>query len=252
MNLASERIGVEFTTKYGEQVIVIDYINTMKVQVMFLDEHKWTTWTTWTTLKNTCGLTSPFTKTIHGVGYLGTDETGRPMRTVDETGKVTRAYKVWTNMIDRCYSGNFPTYESVTVCKEWHSFSQFLEDLPKIKNYEYWLDHPKQGIALDKNKYYAERGLVTDSKIYSLETVRFISKSENMKEVSERTEPPCKPKQVKATHVETGQVLEFDSIGQASREIQSQGTDRTREKRISECLNGKGKSAYGYVWESIE
>lgn len=254
MNLASERIGVEFTTKYGEQVMVIEYVTRDKVQVMFLDEHKWTTWTSWDKLKNKCGLTSPFTKTIHGVGYLGTDETGRPMRTVDETGKTTREYKVWTGMLERCYDGRerHKTYSDVTVCDRWHSFSQFLEDLPKIQNYEYWLDNPQQGIALNKDLFYAERGLVTDSKVYSLETVRFISKSENMKEVSERTEPPCKSKKVKATHVETGQILEFESIVQASREIQSKGTDRTREKRISECLNGKGKSAYGYYWESIE
>lgn len=252
MNLASERIGVEFTTKYGEQVMVIEYITCDKVQVVFLDEHKWTTWTSWETLNNKCGLTSPFTKTIHGVGYLGLDENSRPMRTVDETGKTTREYKVWTNMIERCYSGKYPTYESVTVCERWHSFSQFLEDLPKIKNYQYWKENPQQGIALDKNKFYAERGLVTDDKVYSLETVRFISKSDNMKEVSDRTEPPCKAKRVRAIHKVTGQQLEFDSIKQASKEIVSQGTDRTREKRIGECLSGKSKSAYGYVWESIE
>ena len=244
MNLASERIGVEFTTKYGEQVIVIDYVNHEKVQVMFLDEHKWTTWTTWKTLKNTCGLASPFTRTVYGVGYLGTDY----------VSTLTREYKVWQNMLQRCYDGKerHKTYKNCTVCEQWHNFSQFLEDIVNIQGYDYWLNNPKQEIALDKDKYYAERGLITDSKIYSLETVRFINKDENMKEVSERTEPPCKPKQVKATHVETGQILEFESIVQASREIQSQGTDRTREKRISECLNGKGKSAYGYVWESIE
>ena len=254
MNLASERIGVEFTTKYGEQVIVIDYVNYHKVQVMFLDEHKWTTWTSWDKLKNKCGLTSPFTRTIHGVGYLGTDETGRPMRTVDETGKVTRAYKVWTNMIDRCYDGKerHKTYSDVTVCDRWHNYSLFLEDLPLIKNYELWKNHPNEGIALNKDLFYVELGIETDYKVYSLETTRFISKRENMKEVSERTEPPHKIRKVKATNVATGETIEFDSIRQASREIKSNGTDRTREKKIGECLNGKGKSAYGYYWEYVD
>ena len=197
-------------------------------------------------------MSNSFKRTVYGIGYLGTDETGRPMRTVDETGKVTRAYKVWYNMIQRCYSGKYPSYENVTVCDRWLCYSTFLEDLPKIKNYDYWMSHPNEGIALNKDLFYVELGIETDYKVYSLETTRFISKKENMKEVSERTEPPHKIRKVKATNVATGEMIEFDSIRQASREIKSNGTDRTREKKIGECLNGKGKSAYGYYWEFVD
>lgn len=42
-NLKEERIGLEFTTNEGYQVIIIDYVTREKIQIMFLDEHKWTT-----------------------------------------------------------------------------------------------------------------------------------------------------------------------------------------------------------------
>lgn len=253
MNLASERIGVEFSTKYGEQVIVIDYVNCDKVQVMFLDKNKLKTWTDWVNLKKG-EVKNPFTKTVYGVGYLGIMSNGEKPKTVDETGKATREYKVWNGMIARCYDDRerHKTYKNVTVCDRWHSFALFLEDIDKIRGYQLWKDNPRQGIALNKDMYYADLGIITDEKVYSLETCRFITKSENMKEVSERTEPPHKAKKVRAIHVETGQILEFESIVQASRIIQSKGTDRTREKSISDCLNGRGKSAYGYYWEYVE
>lgn len=253
MNLASERIGVEFTTKYGEQVIVIDYVNCDKVQVMFLGEHKLKTWTSWDKLKNKCGLTNPFTKTVNGVGYLGIMSNGEKPKVVDETGKATREYKVWTGMIARCYDDRerHKTYKNVTVCDRWHSFALFLEDIDKIREYQLWKDNPRQGIALNKDMYYADLGIITDEKVYSLETCRFITKSENMKEVTERTEPH-RAKKVKATHVETGHILEFESITQASKIIQSKGTERTREKKIGDCLNGRQKSAYGYLWEYVD
>lgn len=247
MSLASERIGVKFTTKKNEQVIVIDYVNYDKVQVMFLDEHKWTKWTSWDILKDG-RIISPFTKTVYNIGYLGTNEIGKPMTTVDETGKTTREYKVWANMIERCYDGKerHKTYQNVTVCDRWLCYAYFLEDLPKIKNYEYWRDNPQQRIALNKDIYYSELGIITDCKEYNLLTTRFIGKSDNMKEVGDRI-----AKRVKAIHKETGQVREFESISQASRVIQSQGTDRTKEKRIGDCLHGKSKSAYGYYWEYV-
>ena len=177
-----ERIGVEFTNSYGEQVIVIDYPHSQEVQVMFLDEHKWTTWTKWSTLKKG-SLTSPFTRTIYGVGYLGLHSDGSRPTT---TGDNARPYFLWNEMIRRCYDEKSlqrkPTYRNVTVCDRWHSFALFLEDLPKIQNYEYWLDHENERVALNKDMYYTENQLEHTNKVYSLETCRFLTQSENSKE----------------------------------------------------------------------
>lgn len=192
MSLATERIGVEFTTNEGYQVIVIDYVTCEKVQVMFLDDYKYTTWTTWGNLKNGCSLKNPFHKSVYGVGYLGIMSNGEVPKTSmwgSYKREKVREYQVWQNMIERVYSDNiYFTYENVTVCDRWHNYSLFLEDLPKIKNYEYWKNNPKQKIALNKDMYYTELGIITDKKIYSLETTRFITDSENMKEVHDRKE----------------------------------------------------------------
>ena len=184
MNLANERLGVEFTTNEECQVIVIDYQGCMKVQAMFLDEHKHKMWTTWDKLEKGV-LKNPFHKSVYGIGFLGTDENGQ-LPKASENGKSTREYDCWRSMLKRCYSGEYPTYENVTVCDRWHCFANFLEDLPLIKNYELWRDNPKQRIALNKDKYYAELGIITDCKEYNLLTTRFIPQSENSKEVHER------------------------------------------------------------------
>ena len=186
--LKEERIGVEFTTNEGYQVIVIDYINSKKVQVMFLDDYKYTTWTQWDVLK-VGSLKNPFHKSVFGVGYLGTNENGQiPKCSIN--GTITREYQVWSGMMKRCYSDKFHesrrTYEKCTVWKRWHNFSLFLEDIDKIQDYEDWKKNDKS-YDLNKDKYYAELGIETDCKEYNLQTVRFILDKENSKESAERS-----------------------------------------------------------------
>lgn len=186
--LKEEHIGIEFTTNEDYQVIVIDYINSKKVQVMFLDEHKWTTWTQWGVLKGG-SLKNPFHKSVFGVGYLGTNENGQiPKCSIN--GTITREYQVWSGMMKRCYSDKFHesrrTYEKCTVWKRWHNFSLFLEDMPKIQGYEDWKKNDKS-YDLNKDKYYAELGIETDCKEYNLLTTRFITDKENSKESAERS-----------------------------------------------------------------
>ena len=181
-----ERVGVEFTTNEGYQVIIIDYVNVNKVQVMFLDEHKWTTWADWSNLKKG-KIKNPFHKSIYGVGYLGLHSDGsRPLITGDNV----RPYVLWNEIIRRCYDEKSlerkPTYRDVTVCDRWHSFALFLEDLPKIKNYELWLQNENERVSLNKDLFYTENGLEHINKVYSLETCQFLTQSENVKEVHDR------------------------------------------------------------------
>lgn len=188
-NLKEEYIGVEFTTNEGYQVIIIDYIDGKKVQIMFLDEHKYKTWTQMSNLKKG-KLKNPFHKSVYGVGYLGTDENEQVPKT-RINGEKTREYILWHDMIKRCYDENYhkkyPTYKNDTVWTRWHNYSWFLKDMNKIKEYEYWEKHPNERIALNKDFYYTELGIETDCKEYNLETTRFISDVENSREMAERT-----------------------------------------------------------------
>lgn len=56
------------------------------------------------------------------------------------------AYESWKSMIRRCYSANSQsrnkTYIGVTVCNDWHRFTQFLH---------WWLDNQVDGWHLDKD-----------------------------------------------------------------------------------------------------
>ncbi len=55
-------------------------------------------------------------------------------------------YKAWASMLKRAYSDKFketrPTYIGITVCKEWHLFSNFRK----------WMEEqPYEGMQLDKD-----------------------------------------------------------------------------------------------------
>lgn len=239
--MKEERIGVEFTTNEGYQVIVIDYINAHKIQVMFLDEHKFKTWTEWNSLK--CGrLKNPFHKSVCGVGYLGVDKNGEKPIPKEKI----REYECWSNMIKRCYDKKvrekYPTYKNCTVSEEWHDFSKFLEDLPKIKNYELWRDNPQQKISLNKDIYYAELGIIADCKEYNLLTTRFITDKENTRERMERQGNPNPPKKVRC--IETGVI--YESVLDVEKKT---GLDKSS---ISKVCRGLMKTCGKLHWEYVE
>lgn len=180
------RTGAYLRNKQGCIMKILEYRNTREVLVEFQDEHKWQTWAEWSNVIKG-KVKNVYHKTIYGVGYLGLHSDGSRPTT---TGENARAYVLWNEMIRRCYDEKSlmrkPNYKNVTVCDRWHSFSQFLEDLPKIQNYEYWLEHENEYVALNKDMYYTENQLEHTNKVYSLETCRFLTQSENSKEVHSR------------------------------------------------------------------
>ena len=72
------------------------------------------------------------------------------------------AYSAWTGMLERAYSEKHqekrPTYKGVVVCDEWHSFMSFRK---------WWVENQVDGWQLDKD-------LLSDNRIYSLETCIFV------------------------------------------------------------------------------
>lgn len=69
------------------------------------------------------------------------------------------AYKDWHNMINRCYSGKYPSYNDVFVDDSWHYFMNF---------HTWWCNNYQQGYALDKDL------LVQGNKLYSPTTCIYI------------------------------------------------------------------------------
>ena len=96
------------------------------------------------------------TKGVCGVGFKNRDTP------VTKDGKIDPAYRCWANMLARCYSGRYKSYDA-KVCKEWHEYEVFKE---------WFYQQDWEGKELDKDI----RG---DGCLYSPETCIFVSKQLN-------------------------------------------------------------------------
>lgn len=119
-----------------------------------------------------------YVKTVCGVAWLGNANTRNHLR----------EYAVWLRMIHRCYLKTDGFYElyggiGVSVCNNWLSFENFVQDINKIENYDLWLVN--KDYELDKDIKQSDK--LNSAKIYSLETCTFISHAENMRHIKRKT-----------------------------------------------------------------
>lgn len=104
---------------------------------------------------------------ICGVGINDADYIVQP--TVNGKRVWCQFYRVWKNMLVRCYDVKFqatnPTYKGCRVCDEWLTFSKFKS----------WMETQSwQGKQLDKDL------LVSGNNIYSPDTCVFVDKETNI------------------------------------------------------------------------
>lgn len=101
-------------------------------------------------------------KKVRGVGI---NDSITPIHTV-VNGKRAMCpfYRVWSNMLDRCYGNSeLNGYDSVSICEEWLTFS----------NFKIWMEKQDwQGKQLDKD--ILSKG---GSKTYSPSTAMFFQKN---------------------------------------------------------------------------
>lgn len=177
-----KRVGEVFTSNEGYEFKITEYKGAGNVTIQFLDSHEYTKKVQYSKCKSG-EVKNPFHRSVHNIGYLGIMSNGI-LPKVSENGIQTREYATWRNMLKRCYDPKSlernPTYKGCEVCKRWHSFSNFLEDMPNIENYLLWLNNPNQGISLDKDLK------CKGNKVYSLETCCFLTRSDNAKEMKAR------------------------------------------------------------------
>lgn len=108
---------------------------------------------------------------VAGVGYLGAEEC--------HYNSTSRMYRVWHNMINRCYNPNSTEWKhygacGVTVCDRWHCFTNFAKDVPNIPGYDEELFEDNL-IHLDKD----EKQWKMDEKVYSPTTCQFVTPLKN-------------------------------------------------------------------------
>ena len=235
-----DKTGERFINNIGAcEFVIVEYNGSNDVWIEFQDKYKARIHTNIQACRNGV-VKNPYHPSMCGVGCLGLMPDGSKPITRYDKGMPTREYNLWGGMIARCY-GNYEcwnTYEDVTVCERWLIFANFLEDLPLIEGYELWKNNPNTGVSLDKDSK------IKGNKIYSLETCKFISKSNNSKESIRRSGNPNPSQKVIAISLTKTKVLIFKSMRQAEK----LGFDHGR---ISECCKGKQKSHKGYKWKYI-
>lgn len=160
----SVSIGDVITSKKDGDFEVIEKIPISKFKVRFIATG-YTTVSQYTKVKR--GEVRDHLKPFKfGVGYKG-EMAGN----TKSDGKQKKSYELWHNMLLRCYyeknesNGKHRTYNDVTVCDEWHNYSNF---------HKWFEDNYIEGYQLDKDM------LSGETKIYSPDTCCFISREANV------------------------------------------------------------------------
>lgn len=154
-----ERIGQTKQNHQGYKMTIVDYINSDKVTIEFDDEYGTQVVTQYGNFK-TGIIRNPSHPSVYEIGKTGNKYP------IKFNGEQTKEYKLWTNVLRRCYSTEYkvkqPTYQNVSCCKEWLYFPNFYEWLLSQCNYDKWFSNYQW--AIDKDI------LVKGNKIYSPET----------------------------------------------------------------------------------
>ena len=160
------RTGEEGYNKFGSKMIIKEYRNKRDVDVYF-PEYDWTFEHAQYDNFKKGTIKCPYEKRYFGVGYIGEGK-----YKVWEDGKNKKEYKIWHNMIKRCYDPKYqekrPTYKGCQVEDYLLNFQHMGE----------WIDRnyyevPGEQMHLDKDI------LCKGNKIYSRETCIFVPQKIN-------------------------------------------------------------------------
>lgn len=165
--MCSDREGVIFKNNQCCLIKVIEYVNCEKVLVEFQDDFRYKKYTSWHNLIKG-KIKNPYYKSVYGVGYLGVGKYKSR-----ENYKITKEYKTWQSMLQRCYDKKHlerdNSYIGCTVDEEWHNFQNFAE----WYNENYYEIEGKK-ICLDKDIKFK------NNKIYSKDKCSLIPEDINL------------------------------------------------------------------------
>lgn len=107
-------------------------------------------------------------------------------------GSRCREYEIWLFIIKKIFNENNKAYKNngakgISVYYNWRCYEYFLYDLPKIPNYDLWLNNPG---VYEFDKDMLQRGVPDNDKIYSPQTCMFVKKSYNSLEATLRKRYP--------------------------------------------------------------
>lgn len=154
-----ERIGQTKMNHQGCWMKIVNYVNSADITIEFEDDYKTRINTQYGNFK-TGIIKNPSYPSVYNIGRTGNKY---PIKI---NGKQTKEYKLWSNILRRCYSLEYkikqPTYKDIVCCKEWLYYPNFYDWLISQCNYNKWLNNSQW--AIDKDI------LVKGNKIYSPDT----------------------------------------------------------------------------------
>ena len=159
INKKEERLGEVRKNKEslgGYDMKIIEYKNCRNIVIEFQDKYKAKISTNYQHFEEG-SIKNPYYPSVCEIGYVGEGKY-KP----SENGKDTNAYKVWRNMIERCYDpyelNKKPTYIDCYVCEEWHNFQNFAQWYYKnIYNCNNERMHLDKDILIKGNKIYSPK-----------------------------------------------------------------------------------------------
>lgn len=154
-SLTNKRLGEIRKNKKRTPMKIIKYRNSKDIDIMFLDGFNYVkTHIAYENFKNGSAV-NPYDRTVYDIGYIGIGE-----HAIKIGNDKTPAYRVWHEMIARCYAEaqkeKAPTYFNIaTVCEEWKCYQTFAE---WYKGEQYECDerlHLDKDILYPGNKVYS-------------------------------------------------------------------------------------------------
>lgn len=163
--------GKTFSSKSYGDFEVLEYLGNSRYVIRFIKTGTKIE-TTKHNIKSGCAM-DRFYPSVCGVGFLG-----------DKYNTTHFLYKRWNPMIERCYNVNNRVYKyygakGVTICDRWHNFSNYVDDVVLIEGYNEEL--------VKSGKLHLDKDLINrEALIYSPETCKWVTQSENIKEMNKR------------------------------------------------------------------
>ena len=152
----NERLGETRLNKQGTMMKIVRYGSYTDIDVEFMDDfHYIKEHQAYVNFKNG-GIKNPYDRTTYGVGYLGDG-----IYMAKENNKIVEGYRVWHDIMRRCYSEHskdrFPAYYHIcTVSEEWHNYQNFAKWFNDNKYEVNERLHIDKDILCPGNKKYCE------------------------------------------------------------------------------------------------
>ena len=118
-----DRIGERNINNFGSEMVIVGYRKAKDIDVYF-PQYNWTAKNVQYDNFKRGKIKCPYEPRVYNIGYIGEGK-----YKIKENGKLTKCYKIWNSMLNRCYSEKLhkreSTYINCKVCDEWHNLQNF-------------------------------------------------------------------------------------------------------------------------------